>query len=82
MFAMLNFRITAALAALQVFIVTVLWADGPWLFGAVVGALMPIFIKSLGLDPAVASTPLIATLVDVTGMVIYFQIARAVLGPG
>ncbi|HCF62137.1 MAG TPA: magnesium transporter [Myxococcales bacterium] len=51
-------------------------------FGAVVGALMPIFIKSLGLDPAVASTPLIATLVDVTGMVIYFQIARAVLGPG
>ncbi|MGI5864766.1 MAG: magnesium transporter [Myxococcales bacterium] len=51
-------------------------------FGAVVGALMPLFIKSMGLDPAVSSSPLIATLVDVTGMVIYFQIARAVLGTG
>lgn len=49
-------------------------------FGAVVGALMPIGIKMVGLDPAVSSAPLIATVIDVSGMVIYFQIARAVLG--
>ncbi len=49
-------------------------------FGAVVGALMPIAIKMAGFDPAVSSAPLIATVIDVTGMVIYFQIAQAVLG--
>ena len=51
-------------------------------FAALVGALMPILIKSVGLDPAVSSAPLIATFVDVIGMVIYFQIAKAVLTPG
>jgi len=49
-------------------------------FASVVGALMPIFVKMVGFDPAVSSAPLIATLVDVVGMVIYLQIARAVLG--
>ena len=61
MFAMLNFRITAALAALQVFIVTVLWADGPWLFGAVVGAVnaaaLVVFGRSIMAARTVTSQP-------------------------
>lgn len=44
------------------------------LWGSLSGSLLPIFLKRLGLDPAVASTPFVATLVDVTGLVIYFTI--------
>ena len=46
------------------------------LFGTVVGAMLPIFFRRLGADPAVASTPFIATFVDVTGIIIYFTIAK------
>lgn len=49
-------------------------------FGGLVGGLMPIAIKKVGLDPAVSSAPLIATLIDVTGLIIYFQIAQVILG--
>ena len=45
-----------------------------------VGALIPIAAERFGVDPAVLSAPLIATLVDATGLVIYFQIAKAILG--
>ncbi|MBI1979361.1 MAG: magnesium transporter [Elusimicrobia bacterium] len=45
------------------------------LWGTVTGSLFPIFLRRLGLDPAVASAPLVATLVDVTGLLIYFTIA-------
>ncbi|WP_419997551.1 magnesium transporter [Streptomyces boninensis] len=49
-------------------------------WAAVVGASMPLLAKRLGIDPAVISAPLVTTLVDATGLVIYFLIARAVLG--
>jgi magnesium transporter len=39
-----------------------------------------LFAKRLGIDPAVASAPIITTLVDAIGLVIYFLIAKAVLG--
>jgi magnesium transporter len=45
-----------------------------------VGALIPLAAQRFGIDPAVLSAPLITTLVDATGLVIYFQIAKAVLG--
>jgi magnesium transporter len=45
-----------------------------------VGSLIPIAAERFGLDPAVLSAPLITTLVDATGLVIYFQIAKWVLG--
>ncbi len=45
-----------------------------------VGALIPITARVLKADPAVASTPFISTLVDATGLIIYFLIAKAVLG--
>jgi magnesium transporter len=48
---------------------------GVVLWGALAGSLLPLFLKKLGLDPAVSSAPFISTLVDVTGLIIYFSIA-------
>ncbi len=47
--------------------------------GAVAGALLPLLFKRLGMDPAMMSNPLIAAFVDVTGGVIYFNIARLII---
>ena len=47
--------------------------------GTLVGALMPLLIKRLGLDPAVSSTPFVASLVDVFGLVMYFSVSRYLL---
>ncbi len=52
---------------------------GVVLFGTMVGSMLPILLKRLGLDPAVSSTPFVATLVDVTGLIIYFTTAIVVL---
>jgi magnesium transporter len=46
--------------------------------GTLVGSLLPLAIKRVGLDPAVSSTPFIASLVDVLGLLVYFSIARVV----
>jgi magnesium transporter len=48
--------------------------------GTLVGSLMPLAIRRLGLDPAVSSTPFVASLVDVLGLVVYFSVARTILG--
>lgn len=48
-------------------------------FGSLVGSLLPFALKALGFDPATASAPLVATLVDVWGIVIYFSIAILLL---
>jgi magnesium transporter len=48
-------------------------------FGSFVGAMLPFLLRRLGLDPASASAPFVATLVDVTGLVIYFSVALVVL---
>jgi len=52
---------------------------GVALWGTIVGALLPFGLKRLGLDPASASAPLVATLSDVTGLVIYFTVASLLL---
>jgi magnesium transporter len=49
------------------------------LWGAVAGSMLPFVLRRLGLDPATASAPFVATLVDVTGLMIYFSVASAVL---
>ncbi|MBN2051037.1 MAG: magnesium transporter [Spirochaetales bacterium] len=49
------------------------------LFSTVVGACAPLIIRRLGFDPTVMSTPLMATLIDVCGLTIYFEIARTLL---
>lgn len=48
-------------------------------FGSVTGAMLPFALKRLGLDPASASAPFVATLVDVSGLVIYFTVALVFL---
>jgi magnesium transporter len=48
-------------------------------FGSIVGAMLPFILRRVKLDPAIASAPLVATLVDVSGLVIYFQVARIFL---
>jgi magnesium transporter len=48
-------------------------------FGSIVGSMLPFLLQRLGFDPASASAPFVATLVDVTGLVIYFSIALAIL---
>lgn len=46
---------------------------GVVVWGTLMGSIMPLGLKRLGLDPAVSSTPFVATMVDVTGLVIYFS---------
>jgi magnesium transporter len=52
---------------------------GVVLWGTLTGSMLPIALKRLGMDPAVSSAPFVATLVDVTGIVIYFEVAARVL---
>ncbi len=49
------------------------------LWGTVSGSMIPIVLKRVGLDPATASAPFVATLVDVTGLIIYFSVAVMML---
>lgn len=69
------------------------WESGPQLsmvvglalpaiviWAATVGSVLPIAAKRLGLDPAVMSAPFITTFVDATGLIIYFEIARRLMG--
>jgi len=48
-------------------------------FGSMTGSMLPFLLKRLNFDPASASAPFVATLVDVTGLVIYFSIASVIL---
>src|SRR6478736_3270832 len=52
---------------------------GVVLFGCIAGSMLPFILRRLGFDPATASAPFVATLVDVTGLVIYFSIAYRIL---
>ena len=62
--------VAATVAAALVGIVT---------FGSLSGSMLPFILKRLGFDPASASAPFVATLVDVTGLVIYFSVALVIL---
>ena len=62
--------VAATVAAALVCIVT---------FGSLSGSLLPFALKRIGFDPATASAPFVATLVDVTGLVIYFTVALVIL---
>ena len=52
---------------------------GVVLWGSLVGAMLPILLRVCKLDPATCSAPFVATLVDVTGLIIYFVVAEIVL---
>ena len=49
------------------------------LWGTIVGSMLPFLLRRLGLDPATSSAPFVATLVDVTGIIIYFTVANLIL---
>lgn len=52
---------------------------GVVLWGSLVGSMLPFILRRFGFDPATSSTPFVSTLVDVTGLIIYFTIALIVL---
>jgi len=52
---------------------------GVVLFGTTAGSMLPFILRRCGLDPASASAPFVATLVDVTGLIIYFSVASVIL---
>ena len=52
---------------------------GVVLFGTLAGSMLPFLLRRVGLDPATASAPFVSTLVDVTGVLIYFTVATALL---
>ena len=49
------------------------------LWGSLAGSMLPLLLKRVGLDPATSSAPFVATLVDVTGLIIYFTVALVLL---
>jgi magnesium transporter len=49
------------------------------LWGTLAGSMLPLLLRRLGFDPAASSAPFVATLVDVTGLVIYFSVAALIL---
>ena len=49
------------------------------LWGTLIGSLLPFLLRRLGFDPATSSAPFVATLVDVTGLIIYFSVALVIL---
>lgn len=63
------------LLALTVFLALI----GVVTWGTLSGAMLPLILKRMGVDPATSSAPFVATLVDVTGIIIYFSVAYVVL---
>jgi magnesium transporter len=59
---------------------TVLFAlIGVVMWGTISGSMLPLLLKKLGADPAASSAPFVATLVDVTGLIIYFSVAYIIM---
>lgn len=62
-------------------IATTVWVSliGVVGFGTIAGSMLPFALRRVGFDPATSSAPLVATLVDVTGLIIYFTTARLIM---
>ena len=73
--------LSAALSARAAFqrVLEVLEGHHEVLWGTVTGSMLPIILRKMKLDPATISAPFVATLVDVTGLVIYFGTAIVLL---
>ena len=50
------------------------------LWGTISGSMLPFLLRRMGFDPASASAPLVATIVDLMGLVIYFNVAALIMG--
>jgi magnesium transporter len=53
---------------------------GICIWGTLVGSMLPLLFKLINIDPGIASSPFVATFVDVTGIIIFFSVAKLVLG--
>jgi magnesium transporter len=49
------------------------------IWGTLVGSMLPLLFRVINIDPGVASSPFVATFVDVTGIIIFFSVAKFVL---
>ncbi|MET0189261.1 MAG: magnesium transporter, partial [Pseudonocardia sediminis] len=80
MLAVAALGIGSALVGVRIAVVVAISLVAICAWAATIGATMPLVAKRLGIDPAVVSAPAVTTLVDATGLIIYFVVARAVLG--
>ncbi len=79
MLAAVGFPVVALLYSVPMGVVIALSLVAICTWASFVGGMLPLIAKRIGIDPAVVSTPLIATLVDATGLVLYFLVAYAVM---
>ncbi|ANY24211.1 magnesium transporter [Gordonia terrae] len=75
-----GFTVAALVYGLDIGVVIGLTILSVCTLAATVGGVMPLIAKSIRVDPAVFSTPFISTFCDATGLLVYFSIAKAVLG--
>ncbi|WP_203336021.1 magnesium transporter [Nocardioides limicola] len=78
--AAVGMGIAALLVGLDIAIVVAISLVAICSWAATVGGTMPLLARKVGIDPAVISAPMVTTLVDATGLLIYFLVAHAVLG--
>ena len=79
MLAAVGFPVVALLYSVPMGVVIALSLVAICTWASFVGGMLPLIAKRIGIDPAVVSTPLIATLVHATGLVLYFLVAYAVM---
>ena len=63
----------------QLFTAALIALVGVVLWGTLSGSMLPFILRRVGADPAASSAPFVATLVDVTGLIIYFSIALVIM---
>ena len=80
MLALLAFVIATVFVDLDLAVAVAIALIAVCTWAAIVGSTMPLLARRIGIDPAVISAPLVTTLVDATGLIIYFLVAIAVLG--
>ncbi|RCW42796.1 magnesium transporter [Halopolyspora algeriensis] len=80
MLAVVGFAVGALLVDIPVAGTVALSIIAICAWATMVGSTMPLLAKRVGIDPAAVSAPLVTTLVDATGLIIYFLIARVILG--
>ena len=73
-------RVLLSTSKQEVGLVVSLSLLGIVIFGAIIGAMLPFILKFMKLDPAVSSSPVIASLVDIVGIIIFFSIALRIMG--
>ncbi|MDT0301221.1 magnesium transporter [Streptomonospora wellingtoniae] len=80
MLAAIAMLIGTALVGARIAVVVAVSVIAICTWAAVIGSTMPLLARRVGVDPAVVSAPLVSTLVDATGLLIYFTVARLILG--